>query len=84
MVSFKNIKTSDYEKIKRDLKKLFKITPYPSNDQSVIETFDIVSLGYKFPVTYYKTKTLLIQGDVSHQDFKRAIEFIEYSLKIDS
>ena len=84
MVSFKNIKTSDYAKIKRGLKKLFKITPYPSNDHSIIETFDIVSWGYKSPVTYYKTKTLLVQGDESHEDFKRSIEFIKYSLKIDS
>ena len=84
MVSFKNVNTKDYVKIKRGLKKLVKIIPCPSDDKSVIETFDIVSLGFKFPVTYYKTKTLLVQGDTSHKDFKRAIEFIKYSLKIDS
>ena len=45
---------------------------------------DIVSLGFKFPVTYYKTKTLLVHGDESNKDYKRAIEFIQYGLKIDS
>jgi len=77
MVSFKNVNTKDYVKIKRGLKKLVKIIPCP-------KTFDIVSLGFKFPVTYYKTKTLLVQGDASNKDSKRAIEFIQYSLKIAS
>jgi hypothetical protein len=84
MVSFKNVNTKDYGKIKRGLKKLVKITPCPSDDKSIIETFDIVSLSFKFPVTYYKTKTLLVNGDESNQDYKRAIEFIQSSRKIHS
>jgi hypothetical protein len=84
MVSFKNVNTKDYGKIKRGLKKLVKITPCPSENKSLIETFDIVSSSGKFPVTYYKTKVLLVEGDVSNKDFKRAIEFIQDSLKIDS
>jgi hypothetical protein len=82
MVSFKNIDRKDYGKIKRGLKKLVKITPCPSADKSIIETFDIVSLGFKFPVTYYKTKTLLVQGDESNKDYKKSIEFIQSTLKI--
>ena len=62
MASFKNVNAAGFEEIKIGLKKLFNITPYPSNDESVIESFDIVSLGFKFSITYYKTGTLLVQG----------------------
>ena len=81
MASFKNVNVADFEEIKTGLKKLFNITPYPSNDESVIESFDIVSLGSKFSITYYKTGTLLVQGDDSHEDFLIIIRFIEYSLE---
>jgi len=81
MTSFKNVNVADFEEIKTGLKKLFNITPYPSTDESVIESFDIVSLGVKFSITYYKTGTLLVQGDDSHEDFLIIIRFIEYSLE---
>jgi hypothetical protein len=83
MVSFKNVNTKDYRKIKRGLKKQFKTFPCTSNDRSIIETFDIVSFDSKFPVTYYKTKILLVQGDLSNKHSKPVIEFIQESLKID-
>jgi len=81
MTSFKNVNVADFEEIQTGLKKLFNITPYPSSDESVIESFDIVSLGVKFSITYYKTGTLLVQGDDSHEDFLIIIRFIEYSLE---
>ena len=81
MTSFKNVNVADFEEIKTGLKNLFSITPYPSTDESVIESFDIVSLGSKFSITYYKTGTLLVQGDDSHEDFLIIIRFIEYSLE---
>ena len=83
MVSFKNVNAADFAEIKTGLNKLFNITPYPSNDESVLESFDIVSIGSKFPVVYYETKTLLIQGDESHEDFQLAVRFIEFSLEND-
>jgi hypothetical protein len=81
MTSFKNVDTNDFEEIKKGLKKLFKITSYPTDDQLIIETFDIISLGSKFSVIYYKTGTLLIQGDESLEDFQLAKRFIEFSLE---
>ncbi len=81
MASFKNVSSEDFEEIKTGLKKLFNITPYPSDDQSILESFDIVSLGFKISVTYYKTRTLLIQGDELHEDFQIAVRFIEFSLE---
>ena len=81
MASFKNVNAAGFEEIKTGLKKLFNITPYPSNDESVIESFDIVSLGFKFSITYYKTETLLVQGDETHEDFQIIIRFIEFYLE---
>jgi len=84
LTSFKKVTPEAFAEIKQGLKKLFKISEYSTNDSTVIENFDIVSLGSKFPVTYYKTGTLLIQGDDSLDDFQQSIRFIKYSLENDS
>lgn len=55
-----------------------------SNNKSIIETFDIISSNSKFPVTYYKTKKLLVEGDVSNKETKLVIEFIQENLKNNS
>ena len=66
----------DYGKIKRGLKKSFKIIPCLSDNRSVIETFDIVFTKSKLPITYYKTKTLQFQED-SSDNSKKVIEAIQ-------
>jgi len=83
LTSFNNVTVKDYGKIKRILKKSFKTIPCLSDSRSVIETFDIVSDNSKFPITYYKTKTLQIQGD-SFNDSKKVIELIQNILNITS
>jgi len=82
--SFKKVTPEKFSKIKKGLKKLFQVTPYQSNDPNISERFEIVKTGAKFPVSYYKKGTLLIQGDESLDDFQRVIKFIEFSLKNDS
>lgn len=84
IVSFDNVNTKDYGKIKRGLKKSFKIMHCVSNNKSIIETFDIISSNSKFPVTYYKTKKLLVEGDASNKETKLVIEFIQENLKNNS
>ena len=71
----------DYGKIKRGLKKSFKTIPCLSDNRSVIETFDIVSVDSKLPITYYKTKTLQIQEDSSNNS-KKVIEIIQNILNL--
>lgn len=71
----------DYEKIKRGLKKSFKTIPCLSDNRSIIETFDIVSANSKFPITYYKTKTLHIQED-SSDNSKKVLKEIQNFLNI--
>jgi len=76
LTSFHNVNVKDYGKIKRGLKKSFKTIPCLSDNRSVIETFDIVFGDLKFPLTYYKTKTLQIQEN-SSTNSKKVIEVIQ-------
>lgn len=81
MTSFDNVTLKDYGKIKRSLKKSFKTIPCLSDNRMVIETFDIVLSGSKFPITYYKSKTLQIKED-SSDNLKKVIEVIQSVLKL--
>ena len=81
LTSFNNVNLKDYGKIKRSLKKSFKTIPCLSDNRSVIETFDIVLMDSKLPITYYKTKTLQIQEDSSNNS-KKVIEVIQTVLNL--
>lgn len=81
MTSFNNVTLKDYGKIKRSLKKSFKTIPCLSDNRMVVETFDIVLMDSKLPITYYKSKTLQIPEDSSNNS-KKIIEVIQTVLKI--
>ena len=76
MTRFDNVNEKNFGKIKRGLKKSFKTIPCLSDNRSIIETFDIVLTNSKFPITYFKTKTLEIKED-SSKDSKKIIELID-------
>jgi len=82
--SFKKVSPKKFPKIKQGLKKLFKVTPHQSDDPNVSERLEIVIIGAKFHVSYYKNGTLLIQGDESLEGFKQVIKFIKHALENDS
>jgi hypothetical protein len=81
LTSFNNVTLKDYGKIKRSLKKSFKTIPCLSDNRMVVETFDIVLMDSKLPITYYKSKTLQIPEDSSNNS-KKIIEVIQTVLKI--
>ena len=81
--SFKKVTPEKFSEIKQRLKKLFKVTTHQSNDPNIAERFEIVKTGTKFPISYYKKGTLLIQGDESLVDFQLIIKFVEHTLKDD-
>ncbi len=81
LTSFNNVNLKDYGKIKRSLKKSFKTIPCLSDNRSVVETFDVILMDSKLPITYYKTKTLQIQEDSSNNS-KKVIEVIQTVLNI--
>ena len=76
MTRFDNVNEKNYGKIKRGLKKSFKTIPCLNDSRSIIETFDIISTNSKFPITYFKTKTLEIKDD-SSKDSKKIIEVMQ-------
>jgi hypothetical protein len=80
MTSFKKVQSEDFKEIKKGLKKLYNVIEYSSNDHSVIENFDVAVLGSKFTISYYKTRTLLLQGDGKLDDFKIVVRFINHIL----
>ena len=81
LTSFNNVTLKDYGKIKRILKKSFKTIPCLSDNRSVVETFDIVLMNSKLPITYYKTKTLQIKEN-SSDNSKKVIEVIQTILNL--
>jgi hypothetical protein len=81
LINFHDVNVKDYGKIKRGLKKSFKTIPCLSDSRSVVETFDIVFGDFKFPLTYYKTKTLQIQEN-SSDNSKKVIEVIQNILNL--
>lgn len=81
MTRFDNVNEKNYGKIKRGLKKSFETIPCLSDNRSIIETFDIVLINSKLPVTYFKTKTLEIKDD-SSKDSKKIIKVIQSILNI--
>jgi len=81
MTRFDNVNEKNYGKIKRGLKKSFKTIPCLNDSRSIIETFDIISTNSKFPITYFKTKTLEIKDD-SSKDSKKIIEVMQSILDL--
>jgi hypothetical protein len=81
MTRFDNVNEKNYGKIKRGLKKSFKTIPCLNDNRSIIETFDIISTNSKFPITYFKTKTLEIKDD-SSKDSKKIIEVMQSILDL--
>jgi len=81
MINFNNVTLKDYGKIKRGLKKSFKIIPCLSGNRSVIETFDVVWIDSKLSITYFKTNTLQIQDD-SSSNSKNVIKIIQTLLNL--
>lgn len=81
LTTFKKVSEEKFKEIKTGLKKISKISVYPVNGPSILANFDIISLGSKFPVIYYTTGTLLVQGDETNPDLKKALEFIRYCLE---
>ena len=76
MIRFDNVNEKDYVKIKRGLKKSFKTIPCLSDNRSVIETFDILSIKSKLSITYFKSKKLEIPSDSSNVS-KQVIELVQ-------
>ncbi len=73
MVTYRKLPPDVYYTIKRTLTEDFILSQYPSFHDSMLESFEIVSIDGKISVYYYKDGTLEIQGDDTNPTFRRII-----------
>ncbi|MDE1829276.1 MAG: hypothetical protein KGI25_03025 [Thaumarchaeota archaeon] len=73
MVNYKKLLPDLYYSIKRSLTKDFILSQYPSYHDSMLDSFEIVSIDGKISVYYYKDGTLEIQGKDTNPTFRRIV-----------
>lgn len=73
MVNYKKLPPDTYYSIKRALTEDFIVSQYPSYHDSMLESFEIVSIDGKISIYYYKDGTLEIKGDDTNSTFRRIV-----------
>lgn len=74
MVNYKKLPPNVYYSIKRSLIEDFILSQYPSYHDSMLESFEIVSIDGKISIYYYKNGTLEIQGGDTNPTFSRIVK----------
>ncbi|MDE1764104.1 MAG: hypothetical protein KGH88_07645 [Thaumarchaeota archaeon] len=74
MVNYKKLPPDVYYSIKRSLTEDFILSQYPAYHDSMLESFEIVSIDGKVSVYYYKDGTLEIQGSDANPTFRRIVK----------
>lgn len=73
MVTYKKLPPDLYYSIKRYLTEEFIPSQYPSYHDSMLDSFEIVSIDGKISVYYYKDGTLDVQGREENPAFRRVV-----------
>jgi hypothetical protein len=73
MVNYRKVPPDAYELVKKSLKREHVLSHYPSFHDSMMESFDIVSIDGKISVYYYKDGTLQIDGDETNPSYHRIV-----------
>lgn len=73
MANYKRLPPDVYYSIKRSLARDFILSQYPSFHDSMLESFEIVSIDGKISVYYYKDGTLDVQGEETNSTFRRIV-----------
>lgn len=76
MVKYKKLPPDTYYSIKRSLTEDFILSQYPSYHDSMLESFELVSIDGKISIYYYKDGTLEVQGQDANHTFGRIIRRI--------
>ncbi len=74
MVNYKKLPPDLYYSIKKSLIDDFILSQYPSYHDSMLESFEIVSIDGKISIYYYKDGTLEIHGDDTNPMFRRIVK----------
>lgn len=73
MVVYKKVPPDLYYMIKKALKRDHIVTQYPSFHDSMMESFEIVSIDGKVSIYYFKDGIFQIEGDETNPVYRRII-----------
>ena len=76
MVNYKKVPPDAYFLVKKALKGDFILSQYPSFHESMMESFEIISIEGKISIYYFKDGTLQIEGDEVNPTYRRIIRKI--------
>ncbi|MEO9276263.1 MAG: hypothetical protein ABI340_00570 [Nitrososphaera sp.] len=74
MVDYKKVPPDVYYSVKGSLQRDYIQSRYPSYHESMLDSFEIVSIDGKISVYYYKDGTLKIEGEQSNPSYRRIIK----------
>ncbi len=74
MVDYKKVPPDVYYSTKGSLQRDYILSQYPSYHESMLDSFEIVSIDGKISVYYYKDGTLKIEGEQSNPSYRRIIK----------
>jgi len=73
MINYRNVPPDIYELVKKSLKKDYILSQYPSFNDSMAESFDLISLDGKISIHYYRDGVLQIEGNDDNRTFIRIV-----------
>ena len=73
MVNYKKVPPDVYQLVKKALKEDFILSQYPSFHDSMLESFEIISIDGKISVYYFKDGTFQIEGDEINPAYRRIV-----------
>ncbi|MDE1862047.1 MAG: hypothetical protein KGI33_03940 [Thaumarchaeota archaeon] len=76
MVKYKDLPPDVYQSIKRSLAGNFVLTHYPAFHDSMLDSFEIVSLDGKISVFYHLDGGLEIEGSDDNPAFRRIVKMV--------
>lgn len=76
MTRYKKLPPDVYGSVKRTLTDDFILSHYPGYHESMMDSFEIISLDGKISVYYYKDGTLEIEGSDANPVYRRIIRLV--------
>lgn len=74
MVSYRKLPPDVYHMVKRSLGKDYILSQYPHYHESMLDSFEIVSMDGNVSVFYYKDGTLEVAGQEANPAFRRLVK----------
>ena len=73
MVRYKKLPPDVYRMVRRSLGEDYMLSQYPHYHESMLDSFEIVSIDGNVSVFYYKDGTLEVAGDEKNHTFRRVV-----------